>query len=140
MIAASALHAAAMAMLHEACFDAAAWSAASIDTLFANPAVFGFITEAGGLVIARAVADEAEILTIGVVPVARRHGLGHQLLNAALTEARRRRAETIFLEVAADNAAARALYVSAGFTEAGRRRHYYGPGQDAVLLRRRLCE
>ena len=140
MIVASAHHAEAMGLLQEACFGAAAWPAASIATLFAGPGVFGFIAEAGGCVIARAVADEAEILTIGVRPAARRRGLGRQLLDAALAEAARRGATAAFLEVAADNAAARALYAGARFAVAGRRRDYYGPGQDALLLRRMLCE
>lgn len=140
MIAASAHHAEAMGLLHDACFGAAAWSEASIAALFASPGVFGFIAEAGGCVIARAVAGEAEILTIAVSPAARRHGLGRQLLDAALAEAARRGASAVFLEVAADNAAARALYAGARFAEAGRRRNYYGSGQDALLLRRMLCE
>ena len=44
----------------------------------------------------------------------------------------------LFLEVAEDNAAARALYATAGFAEAGRRRGYYaaadGGRRDALLL------
>ncbi|MCF3947871.1 GNAT family N-acetyltransferase [Acidiphilium iwatense] len=140
MIPAAAPHAQAIGLLHAAAFGPEAWSEASIATLFASPGVFGFIDEAGGCVIARTVADEAEILTIGVIPAARRRGLGWQLLGAALHEAGRRGASAVFLEVAADNAAARALYARAGFAEAGRRRDYYGAGQDALLLRRTPCE
>jgi [ribosomal protein S18]-alanine N-acetyltransferase len=44
-------------------------------------------------------------------------------------------ARTMFLEVAAANAAARALYAAHGFTEVGLRRRYYGNGDDALMLR-----
>ena len=47
-----------------------------------------------------------------------------------------------FLEVAADNAAAQALYARAGFAESGRRRGYYrrpdGSGLDALVMQRAL--
>ena len=56
--------------------------------------------------------------------------------------AQARGAEDVFLEVAADNKAARALYASAGYQEAGHRKSYYnGPkGQkvDALVLRKKL--
>jgi ribosomal-protein-alanine N-acetyltransferase len=48
----------------------------------------------------------------------------------------------LFLEVAEDNAPARALYAQAGFEEVGRRKGYYARPQsaavDALVLRRRL--
>ncbi|WP_048858098.1 GNAT family N-acetyltransferase, partial [Acidiphilium multivorum] len=80
----------------------------------------------------------AEILTIGVAPPARRCGLARALLTVALAAARARGAETVFLEVEADNAAAIALYRAAGFIAAGRRRDYYGAGRDALLFSLRL--
>ncbi len=40
-----------------------------------------------------------------------------------------------FLEVRADNAAARALYRATGWEEIGLRRGYYADGVDAVLMR-----
>ncbi|HEX7390921.1 MAG TPA: GNAT family N-acetyltransferase [Acidiphilium sp.] len=135
MTPATALHAGAMSLLHREAFGVDAWPEASIAALFENPCVFGFISEAGGVVIARAVADEAEILTIGVIPAARQRGIGRELLAAAMAEAARRGAVSMFLEVAAENAAALVLYARAGFVEAGRRRGYYGAGRDALLLR-----
>jgi ribosomal protein S18 acetylase RimI-like enzyme len=42
----------------------------------------------------------------------------------------------MFLEVRASNAAARALYASAGFVAVGRRARYYrDPDEDAVVMR-----
>ncbi|HQT86797.1 MAG: hypothetical protein B7Z58_17505 [Acidiphilium sp. 37-64-53] len=140
VIAASVLCADLLAEVHLACFGAAAWSAASFVDLFTSGLVFGYVIEPGGLVLARAVADEAEILTIGVAPAVRRQGLARRLLGLALDESRQRGAATMFLEVAADNAPALGLYRSCGFKDCGIRRDYYGPGADALLLRRSLCE
>ena len=42
------------------------------------------------------------------------------------------------LEVRADNAPALALYERNGFERLALRRGYYGPGADAVVMRRRL--
>ena len=95
-----------------------------------------------GFILMRAVADEAEILTLAVRPAARRGGQGGRLVGEGVLEAAARGAVRVFLEVAADNAAARALYARAGFVEAGRRPGYYaGPGgarRDALLLVRNL--
>jgi ribosomal-protein-alanine N-acetyltransferase len=133
---------AALARLHAAAFTTPRpWSEAEIADLLASPFCF-LLTEPGGFLIGRAVAGEAELLTVAVESAARRQGIGARLMAAFLTEARARGAESVFLEVAADNHAARALYAAAGFQPAGIRRGYYrGPvGQpvDALLLRRGL--
>lgn len=133
-------HAAALALVHETCFPGDPWSADSIASLFGNDTTFGFLDPRGGLVLARAIAGEAEILTLGVAPSLRRAGIGRLLLDVALGEAVRRGARTVFLEVDAGNSAAIALYRAAGFREAGCRRDYYGAGRDALLLSRRLSE
>lgn len=85
------------------------------------------------------VADSAEVLTVGVVPTARRHGVARLLLARLLDEARRRGAREVFLEVRVDNTAALALYDREGFARVGRRRGYYDHGRiDAVVMRRAL--
>ncbi|MEM6356346.1 MAG: GNAT family N-acetyltransferase, partial [Pseudomonadota bacterium] len=80
---------------------------------------------------------------IGVVPSARRSGLGRALLNAALAIAEGSGAASVFLEVAEDNTAARALYDDTRFVEVGRRASYYlrrdGSRVDALILRRDLA-
>jgi ribosomal-protein-alanine N-acetyltransferase len=127
-----------MAAIHQAAFGAEGWDAAFFARLVSLPPVFGFVAE-HGLILAQAIAGEAEILTLGVAPESRRQGVARRLLDAAISESERRGAARMFLEVAADNIAARALYWRAGFAEAGRRRDYYGPGADAILLTRVLC-
>ncbi|MDB5368006.1 MAG: tsaB [Rhodospirillales bacterium] len=120
------------------------WDVASLAASLADPTAFGWIAIEGaqpvGLILARAPADQAEILTIAVRPEARRRGIARQLMAAAVDEANRRRAESMFLEVADGNEAARALYQSLGFTEESIRRRYYADGQDARILKRKLAE
>ena len=122
-----------LATLHAACFSREAWDEAAIAELLAMPGCFA-MAEAEGLVLARVAADEAELLTIGVLPQARRRGIGLALLRAAAGEAARLGATRLFLEVATRNASARALYAQAGLVEVGRRRRYYPDGDDALVL------
>ena len=96
----------------------------------------------GACAILRTAADEAEILTIAVLPAARRQGRAARLVRACLGEASAAGAARLHLEVAGSNAAARALYLSAGFVETGRRPGYYRGAsgrEDAVLMRRELA-
>jgi len=86
------------------------------------------------------VQDVAEILTVGVVPAARRTGLARLMLADLLDEAVRRGAGEAFLEVRVDNDPARELYRSEGFEEIGLRRGYYDGGRvDAVTMRKSLA-
>jgi ribosomal-protein-alanine N-acetyltransferase len=87
----------------------------------------------------RIVADVAEILTVGVVPGARRAGIARQMLDVLLAEALRRGAREVLLEVRVDNQAAIALYESEGFAGVGVRRGYYDAGRvDALTMRKEL--
>lgn len=127
---------AALAALHAEAFDRP-WDEAALAELLSSPGVF-LAAEADGFLLGRAIADEAEILTLAVRPTARRAGLGGRLVEAAVVQAAARGATRLFLEVAEGNAAARALYLRAGFSEAGRRRGYYahadGSREDALTL------
>lgn len=131
-----------MAALHAACFTVPRpWSTQEISDLLTSPLVFA-LTESAGFALGRAAADEAELLTLAVDPAKRRQGTGTRLLAAFLDTARERKAVRAFLEVAADNSPAIALYLQAGFTQCGRRRGYYrpvgGPPVDAVVMERAL--
>jgi ribosomal-protein-alanine N-acetyltransferase len=129
-------HAAALAAVHRAAFPPKeAWSADVIALQLGLPGAFGLIDPTGGMVLARVTAGEAEILTIAVMPAARRLGLGRALLRSAIEHAAKRGASEMFLEVAITNGAARALYAAERFTQVGRRRGYYPGGGDALILR-----
>ncbi len=87
----------------------------------------------------RVIGTEAEVLTVGVVPSARRQGIARLLVADLLDHARSRGAVVVFLEVRVDNLAARALYDSEGFEQIGVRRGYYDGGRvDAVTMRRMI--
>lgn len=88
-----------------------------------------------GLVLWGRVLDEAEILTIAVLPPWRRRGIGGLLLRAALAAVAEAGAVSMFLEAAADNLAALALYERHDFQRIGLRKGYYA-GVDAVTMRR----
>jgi ribosomal-protein-alanine N-acetyltransferase len=143
--AASSADAGALSLAHARSFESP-WSAADIASLLESPGVFAMAARNGdalcGFILARAIAGEAEILTLAVDPERRRLGVARALLQAAIGAAQAAGAESLFLEVAADNAPAMALYAGAGFEPAGRRRGYYArPGVqpvDAIVLRRTI--
>ena len=81
------------------------------------------------------------MLTIAVAAARWGQGIGSQLLDRLLAEARARGATEVFLEVRADNARAQRLYRWRGFAEIGIRRGYYQPsGTDAIVMRLDLRE
>lgn len=132
-----------IARLHASLFETG-WSEASILQILAHPGSVALVAGAGtprqigGFVLAQVAADEAEILSVGVVPGWQRQGVGVKLIQGAKRAAAKSGAKRMFLEVAQSNAAALALYAKAGFTETGRRKGYYvKPGakaEDAILF------
>lgn len=85
-----------------------------------------------------AILEEAHITILAVRPQYQRQGLGQALLVALLAAARSRHLEWATLEVRPSNYAAIALYQKHGFSEVGRRRHYYADtGEDALILWRK---
>lgn len=89
-----------------------------------------------GHLLAQVVLDEAELLTVAVLPSARRSGVGRALLRHAAQAWRGLGGAAAFLEVRSDNAGAAALYDAEGWVRCGLRRGYYADGTvDAVLMR-----
>lgn len=96
-------------------------------------------SDAVGFAVARCTVGEAEIVSIGVLPAARRGGIGAALLADVLCRAVLLGAKRIFLEVSEENPAAIELYRAAGFEEVGRREDYYQSktkGAVAALIMR----
>ena len=136
LIAATTAHATALEAMHRAAFPPdEVWSANVIALHIGLPGGFGLIDPRGGMILARTIMDEAEILTLAVIPEAQRKGLGRALLQAAVHRAAALDARAMFLEVAEENTAARALYARCGFAEVGRRKRYYANGDDALVMR-----
>ena len=141
----TAAHVDALMPYERAMFGTEAWSRSGYLSELADPRHRHYVaveSEDGALLGwagVMVVQDAAEILTVGVVPEARRTGLARVMLADLLAEAVRRGAVEAFLEVRIDNEAARALYRSEGFEEIGRRRGYYDGGRvDAVTMRKEL--
>jgi ribosomal-protein-alanine N-acetyltransferase len=128
-----------LAALHAACFDEA-WTREAFDSLLASPGAFALIGRQDGLdrgfVLVRVVLDEAEVLSVGVSPPARRRGLARCLLAEAARQAGAAGATRLFLEVSIANDAALRLYRKMGFVEIGRRQGYYRNGAENGLTMR----
>jgi len=136
IIQATEVHAAALAATHAASFPPReAWGADAIRLQLALPGAFGLIEERGGMLLGRIVADEAEVLTLGVTPAARRQGIAKCLLREAKALVGSREGVAMFLEVATSNVTALALYRREGFLEVGCRQRYYADGSDALVMR-----
>lgn len=134
-----------LARLHAEAF-AEGWDAAAFAQLLAMPGAEAVLAleaeEPVGFLLARSAADEAEIITIATRPGARRRGVGRRLLSHHLDGLAARGVKHMFLEVAASNAAAIALYAASGFSEVGRRKDYYqrpDGREDAIVMRRELA-
>lgn len=124
---------------------AALWSEADYTSLLPAQGVLcllaqdGFGEQTVGFLLARAAADELEVLNLAVLPEYRRRGLGRRLLGKALAWGHAGGAQQCWLEVRASNQAAVGFYRALGFAEHSRRRRYYrSPEEDAVVLTRRL--
>lgn len=72
--------------------------------------------------------------SIGVLPDYRNQGIGHQLLQAVIEEAKRRRCRTVVLEVATPNEAGIAFFKSHGFRAIRKLPNYYGQALDGILM------
>lgn len=87
-----------------------------------------------GYVVARAAADEGEILNLAVAAAHQRLGLGRALVREALAQLGARGARSVYLEVRESNAAARRLYHGMGFAVITRRADYYRRPVEAALV------
>ena len=85
---------------------------------------------AGGMIV----EHDVQIMDVAVDPEHRREGIARKLLSHVSYDAQMLGCTTASLEVEDGNEGAIALYGSLGFTEAGRRRNYYGQGRDAVVM------
>lgn len=143
----AAEHAPYAADIHATIF-ARPWTDGEIAELIASQNVFGLAAHARsprgatltGFVIARAAADEAEILTIAVSPDWQGYGIGRRLMDRLLAHAHRERIASVFLEVDEANDPARGLYRKLGFAVVGERPDYYRDQNErrsrAVVMRR----
>ncbi|GGE99730.1 alanine acetyltransferase [Aliidongia dinghuensis] len=140
------------ALIHKEAFGFDAWDERAIGDLLAMPGAVGRLAvdraaeppEPLGFTLLLFVAEDAELLTVGVRPATRRRGVATRLMQDFFEVARTRKATNAFLEVAADNIPAQRLYSRLGFLVEGTRRDYYKrPGNKRVaahLLRRPISK
>jgi [ribosomal protein S18]-alanine N-acetyltransferase len=132
-----------LSVMHRACFPEGPWDAATLERILALAGGFGYLAwhaeSPVGFILARDLAGEVEILSVGVLPLWRRRGVGRALMDAVVAKAKGDGLGSIVLEVATGNTAARRLYSAFGFIQVGRRPGYYrqpGGRTDGLILRR----
>lgn len=139
-------HAKALAELHKKCF-AKGWSHLEFESFFDRHGVFAAIAYhpqegAVGFVICWIIADQCDLLSMGVLADYRRDGVGMLLLNNALENAAILGAKHMMLEVNVNNSAALTLYEAQGFEQFSVRKGYYsnadGTRADAICMRKPL--
>ncbi|MCB9688477.1 MAG: ribosomal protein S18-alanine N-acetyltransferase [Alphaproteobacteria bacterium] len=120
----------------EAASAHAPWSADALAGSLATPTCTAWLAGEPpvGHAVATAVAGEGELLTLAVLPEARRRRIASALLEELVGWWRAQAVERAFLEVRADNHPALALYERTGWRRTGIRPRYYRDGADAVLM------
>lgn len=111
---------------------------AGVSLLLARDRATGSVV---GFSLFRTVADESELLLVGVLPTTQSRGIGRRLVDEFVECSRERGVARVHLEVRDGNPAVN-LYRAAGFSAVGRRRNYYqgesGKRFDAITLAREL--
>lgn len=123
--------------------EAAHWLASDYERLLDHPGGIVLVAELPtmdppkilGFAAVHRIIDEAELHNMAVDPGHREQGVGRALLQLARERLLANGAKRVFLEVRRSNAAALALYYSAGFAIHSLRKDYYRePAEDALVL------
>ncbi len=115
-----------LARLHAELFNPS-WNVASFEQTLSHPGSLSLVGRVGqpmatvGFIVGQVAADEAEILSLGIVKDWQRRGIGRALVEAFGRAAGNAGAGRAYLEVEAGNVAAVALDSRLGFHETGRR-------------------
>jgi ribosomal-protein-alanine N-acetyltransferase len=127
-----------MAHIHAAAFtQSRPWSDREFADLLDNRFTHT-IGNAESFALFQVIADEAELLTIATHPSHQRQGLALKSMQEWHAKARKMGATRAFLDVAANNHPAIALYQRSGYTQCGLRKDYYTTENaekiDAILM------
>ncbi len=115
------------------------WAEHSLKASLSRPACLGLIEPGKAGIIGTLAGDDAAIDLVIVAPDQRRRGFGRALCEAFARTVAASGAQSVCLEVARSNSAARGLYRALGYETVGRRAAYYRDGDDALILRRGLA-
>ena len=124
-----------LANLHQKCFPHKPWTADDFADL--KNSGCEIIASQNGFIVWRATLDEAELITIGVAPDARRTGIAAAMMGIMESELKKSGVKSVFLEVAENNTPARRLYEQNGYVQIGVRPKYYD-GIDAIMMKKDL--
>ena len=142
----------ALVALDAACFESEAWAPDGWRAELESPSGLVLVAESRQVVagdgceryadvVAAAsfqmAGETAELHTVGTLNEWRGLGIATLLLARGCDWARRRGASEMLLEVRVGNGAL-ALYIDLGFEALYERTNYYGPGLDALVMRREL--
>jgi len=93
-----------------------------------------------GFVMGFVNGEWGKVVTLDVLPERRREGLGRRLMETLEEKFASRGARACLLEVAVENRGALFLYAKLGYAEIALLEDYYGPGEDALLMMKKLKE
>ena len=96
------------------------------------------IASQNAFAVYRCVADECEIILIGVAPDFRRTGTASALMTIIEKESKKQSVKKIFLEVSSINIPAIKLYEKMGYNTIGTRKKYYEDGSDAIVMEKQI--
>ena len=126
------------------CFPAhMAYSRAELHFFLRHSSSIARVAEIAGVIVGFAVGQyepgaSAHVVTLDVVPEARRRGVGTELMRVLHEEFRKRRASQVMLEADAGNEAAQRFYLGLGYERRGFLRGYYKGRGDALVMARSL--
>lgn len=83
-------------------------------------------------------SKKGHVVSVAVLPLHQRKGVGTTLLNEALKNMRAYRAKECFLEVRASNTPAIDMYKQLGFQIARTAEGYYADGENALVMTKKL--
>lgn len=131
-----------IAAIEKESFENDPWTIDQIKSEYVAPGRFYIVAEFEGRVVGYAGivkrGESGDVLTISVAKSHRRKGIGRELLRRIIDWARTNSCEAMMLEVRVGNEEATPLYNSFGFIEISRRPDYYGPGENAIVMRKEL--
>ena len=131
-----------LAEMEGRCFPCDAWSQGMLSEVLKAPYQWSVLAEEEGKIYGYAclfsLFETAELLNIAVDTAYRGRGIGEMLLTAVHEQAKRLGAERILLEVRVSNTPAIALYKKHGYEKIAVRKNYYGNGEDADIMEKKL--
>ncbi|MGZ5165643.1 MAG: GNAT family N-acetyltransferase [Burkholderiales bacterium] len=130
--------------IDQQCFaEGISYSRRELEFYLRRPRAITLVAEADAKIVGFIIADldrrsNGHVITIDVLPNARRGGLGSTLMEATEQRLIASHAKRVYLETAVDNAAALAFYKRHGYSVTGTIPRYYLDSIDALVMEKLL--